>query len=277
MISKTIYISDLDGTLLNSNSVVSDESVVLLQSLGQRGAMFTAATARTAATVQPLLQNCGITIPAIVITGAALWDFGKQKYINPIFIPSETYRHVISVFRSVGYLPFVYELQQDDKMCVYHTPEMNRAETEFYEQRKRLVLKHFEFTGVPDDGDRIILVFGTGPKSLVNAIAERLSNESDCSISAYPDIFDPDTALIEVFAPGVNKAAAVKRLAEYTGAERVVVFGDNLNDLPMMRVADLSVAVANALPEVRREARLVIGANNDNAVARFIDYDFQKA
>ncbi len=52
-----------------------------------------------------------------------------------------------------------------------------------------------------------------------------------------------------------------------------MAFGDNINDLPMMREADLAVAVSNALPEVKDAADIVIGANTDDAVARFILYD----
>ena len=275
--SHTIYISDLDGTLLNSESRISPQTASILSTLTGQGAMITVATARTPATVQPLLEGCGITVPAVVLTGAALWDFRTQSYIHPIFMDDEEYRRVINVFREVGYLPFVYELPEKGILRVYHTPGLNRAETLFYEQRKDLTLKRFTLDGIPQSGNRIILLFGTGPKELVHAIAERLREECDCSVSAYPDIFDPDVALIEVFAPGVNKAAAIRRLARHTGADRVVVFGDNLNDLPMMREADLSVAVANGLPEVRSEAGLVIGSNNDDSVAKFISYDFKKA
>lgn len=274
--AKTVYISDLDGTLLNSDSVVPAETERIVAELGDRGACITVATARTAATVDPLLQRCSIRIPAVVITGAALWDFDRRRYIHPLFLDDGEYSRIIELFRSEGYTPFVYELPDDKVMRVFHTPRLNAAEQLFYDQRKHLQLKHFELNGVPDRADRVILIFGTGPRRLIDRIASRLRQEHDCSLSCYPDIFDPEVALIEVLAPGVNKAAAIRRLASHTGADRVVVFGDNLNDLPMMREADLSVAVANALPEVRREARLVIGANNDNAVARFIEYDFEK-
>ena len=53
-----------------------------------------------------------------------------------------------------------------------------------------------------------------------------------------------------------------------------MVFGDNLNDLPMMRVADLAVAVENALPQTKAEAHKVIGPNTADSVARFIHEDF---
>jgi hypothetical protein len=57
----------------------------------------------------------------------------------------------------------------------------------------------------------------------------------------------------------------------------VVVFGDNLNDLPMMEVADYAVAVDNAFDEVKAAADMVIGPNYDDSVARFICEDFEKS
>ena len=81
------------------------------------------------------------------------------------------------------------------------------------------------------------------------------------------DIFNQEVAYMEVFAVGVSKAAAIRRLAGRIGADRVTVYGDNLNDLPMFAVADEAVAVANAMPGVGEKADRRIGANYEDAVA----------
>ena len=75
---------------------------------------------------------------------------------------------------------------------------------------------------------------------------------------------------METYAPGVSKAVAVRRLATEVGAERLVVFGDNRNDIPMMRIADLAVAPENAMDEVKAIADIVIEPNYTHSVARFI-------
>ena len=113
-----------------------------------------------------------------------------------------------------------------------------------------------------------------GPCERINALADDIRRSIDCSVSNYVDIFGKDVGIIEIFAPEVSKANAVKRLARDINADRIVVFGDNLNDLPMMRIADLSVAVDNALPEVKNAASTVIGPNTSHSVARFIAEDF---
>ena len=102
-------------------------------------------------------------------------------------------------------------------------------------------------------------------------LADELREQCRCSVSSYPDIFNPDIAFLEVFAPGVSKASAVEKLKRMTGADRLTVFGDNINDLPMMAVADVAVAVGNALPEVKAAADIVIGSNRDDAVALYVE------
>lgn len=86
----------------------------------------------------------------------------------------------------------------------------------------------------------------------------------------YHDWYGGEIAEVEAFPEGATKAKAIGRLKRMTGATRVVVFGDNTNDLSMMRMADWSVAVGNAIDEVKQAADEVIGTNEADAVARFI-------
>ena len=60
------------------------------------------------------------------------------------------------------------------------------------------------------------------------------------------------------------------------GADRVVVFGDNRNDIAMMQAADHSVAVGNAFAEVKATASEVIGPNIEDSVAHWIEKDLLK-
>ena len=71
---KTLYVSDMDGTLLGRDSRVSAASAEIISDLSRRGALITVATARTAATVVPLLSSTFTLPPAIVMTGVAFWN-----------------------------------------------------------------------------------------------------------------------------------------------------------------------------------------------------------
>lgn len=281
----TLYVSDLDGTLLDNSSRVSERSVAMLGDLLSQGALVTVATARTPATVDPLLSRLPVPyytdpatglsqpLPAIVMTGAALWNRADRRFDRVELIPERDAADILASFDTMGLRPFVYCLSGDSFLNVYHTARMSRREEAFYLERKHLKLKRFHLDQRPARLDSVVLFFTTGPERDIAAASDRLQAVTECSVAWYRDVLMPETGLIDIYAPGVSKARAVTELARSVGARRVVVFGDNLNDLPMMRVADVAVAVDNALDAVKAEATAVIGANHTDAVARFIADD----
>ena len=272
---KTLYVSDMDGTLLGPDSLVSSRTAEIITSLSRRGALITVATARTAATVVPLLSDTFTLPPAIVITGAATWDRTRAAYSDVCYIGEKERCHVASVCHEAGLHPFVYIMESESRLAVYHDGDsLSPMEQDFYDARSNLALKHFCLRKrVPQDASTI-LWYAMGDHEPIFAAAAELSRRSDLSLSCYYDIFDRTKAHLEIFAPGVSKAAAVSRLKNQIGADRVVVFGDNLNDIPMMEVADCAVAVGNAFDEVKEAADLVIDPNYDDSVARFMLTDF---
>ena len=79
-----------------------------------------------------------------------------------------------------------------------------------------------------------------------------------------------DEYWIELCPKGCTKAKKILQMKDEYGFDRVIVFGDSLNDLPMFSIADESYAVSNALDEVKAAATKVIGSNNEDAVADFL-------
>lgn len=271
----TLYVTDMDGTLLDNSSHVSPESAAIITDLTGRGALITVATARTPATVVPLLAATAIECPAIVMTGAAMWDGKRREMTHTRLIPRSTTAELMDAFKVHGIDPFVYMVANPTHLDVYHGVEMTRIERSFYEERRNLKLKKFHI-GCPvpeEDLDSAILFFAIGASEPVIALAGELESRGDCAVSFYPDIHTRDNHLIEVFASGVSKAQAIKTLAAELNVNRIVVFGDNLNDLPMMEIADVAVAVENAFPEVKEKADVVIESNAAHSVARYIRED----
>lgn len=270
---RTLYVTDMDGTLLGADSRVSDRSARIISELSRHGALITVATARTPATVEPLLAETYTALPAIVMTGASLWNRSERRYVSPCLIPPGVACDIEDMCRRHGVSPFVYMFGDDGILDVYYEGVMSAKERAFVEERMNLPLKRFiinERCCASRGHERVALYFAMGERERIFSLADALRENVDCSVSSYVDIFGADTGILEVFAPQVSKAAAVRALARDTGAGRVVVFGDNLNDLPMMAVADVAVAVDNALPEVKAKADVVIGRNTDDAVACYI-------
>lgn len=272
-----LFLTDLDGTLLNAESTVSDESVSLINDAIARGALVSVATARTPATVVPLLRKLNLKLPLIVMTGAAMWDPLRQQFIEPKFIAPESIADIRQICQRHSINPFVYTISDNRLIHTYYNGTMSKREQSFIDERSHLPLKRVHIDH-PDGLLNIpstVLMFAIGEKERIFQCAEELREKSQSTVSAYLDIFNRKVAFLEVFAPGVSKASAMCRLMEICAARHATVFGDNLNDLAMMEAADHSVAVGNAFDIVKQSASETIGPNTSDAVARYISTHIQ--
>lgn len=273
--TRTLYVTDMDGTLLNNGSFVSNRSSSIISDLSHDGALITVATARTPATVVPLMEGTFTTVPFVVLTGAAMFDHATSAYHDVSYIPSDDCELLKSLYADAGIHPFVYHLDVNGELVVYHHYDMTQAERDFYTPRSNLRLKRFTFEKMASgENNNVLLLFSIAPKRAILPLADAIRATGRFSVSCYPDIFMPDLLILEVYSAGVSKANAVMRLMESAGAQRLVAFGDNLNDLPMLDIADVAVAVANAHPHVKESADIVIGPNYDDSVARFMLHDY---
>ena len=257
---KTLYVSDLDGTLLGDDSLLSRGTIdTLNRVIGELGGLFTVATARTP--------------PFIVIGGSAMWNPVKACYEHTHGIDDATVNAVADVFDRHHAHPFIYRRHGNGMLHAHHYGPLSDQEARFVEARQHLPLKRFllDDKGYRHSEDEALLIFSLNKYAVLKAIAEDLrSTVPTCQVMLYHDIFDESEGYLEIFTAGTSKAAAIRDLTREVEADRVVVFGDNRNDIAMMQAADHSVAVDNAFPEVKAAASEVIGPNTADSVARWI-------
>ncbi len=276
--TKTLYVSDMDGTLLNSGSVLSQETIEKLNTLIDNGAAFTVATARTPATVTSLMKDVNANLPFIVMAGCAEWKPKENEYSVVRFIDPTIVKSITEIFSKYGNTPFIYN-KSGNTIVVNHTIQLTQQEREFIEPRIKTPLKRLEtvesLAANTEEYDGVMLIFSMGKFDNLRKIADEIDKKGiPCTYNCYHDIFDTEQGIIDIYQEGTTKASAIKRLAQEIGAERIVCFGDNLNDIAMMEEADWSVAVENAFEEVKAHADEVIGSNEENAVVNWIEKDF---
>ena len=278
--TKTLYVSDLDGTLLDDSSQLSAGTIVTLNRIiGELGGLFTIATARTPATVVPLMQEVHATLPFIVIGGSAMWNPVTSCFEHTRGIDAATVNAVADVFDRYDSHPFIYRRHGDRLLHTHHYGAMSAQEERFVTARQHLPLKKFflDDKNYRHSDDEALLIFAMNKYAVLDAIAADLkATVSTCSVMLYHDIFNESEGYLEIFTAGTSKAGAIRELARQVGADRVVVFGDNRNDIAMMQAADHSVAVGNAFDEVKAAASEVIGPNTEDSVAHWIEKDLLK-
>lgn len=280
-LDRPLYVSDLDGTLMGEDARISATSRRMLNKAIAQGTLFTIATARTPATVAELLEGVDLSLDAIVMTGAARWNAATGLYSHVKHFPASLANTVMNELKRRRFPAFIYTLV-DNLIHIYRLGPMTPMEKDFIAWREHTPFKRVEFDTsesgdvweqpLPNPAD-VVLIYSLQPlPQLEEFIPHITSAAPDANTLHYVDydLGERGLGTLEMFAPGATKANAVRELAAELGVQSTVVFGDNVNDISMMRSATVAVAPANAIEQVKTLAHTVIGPNSSDAVARYI-------
>lgn len=272
-----LYVTDLDGTLLNSNKEVSKTSRELLNNLIDEGLEFTVATARTPATVSDILKEIDIRLPVILMNGVVTYDLHKNQYLDIKDMKKDDILKVLEVLKDHKRSAFVYGIK-DNKLYVYHQDFAYDSEYNFYKERCEKPLKEFvkvdEYERSIEDSAIVnILIFDTLDN--IQKMYKSLEGIETMTCNYYEDIYEKGAYFLEIYSSEASKANAIKNLSHLRKDDKIICFGDNINDIPMFQVADEGYAVGNAVTELKDIATAVIDSNNEDAVAKFIEKRFK--
>ncbi len=268
---KTLYVSDLDGTLLRPDERISPFSCAVINRLVENGMLFSYATARSFHTAKKCAAGLTAKIPLIVYNGALILDnvTGEILYKN-VFTQQEA-AGIYALLRAHEISPIVYALIGGAEKFSYDEPHIPACTRDFVLSRKGDARDR----PLPDEtgiltGEVYYFTCIDSPDTLFPAY-EALQRDfaGNCSLVCQKDIYSGEQWL-EIMPAAATKASAIRRLKQFTGAEKVVVFGDGKNDIPMFLEADEGYAVANADPSLKAIATAVIEANTEDAVAKWL-------
>lgn len=268
--NKTLYVTDLDGTLLSSAGEVAGHTAEIVNRLIADGMSFTFATARSVYSAKPITARLDVNVPCLLMNGVSIYDLREDRYIKNEYIPEAASAEILRAFEGNGVHCFMYKITGGVLTCYYSeiTTQVMRS---FAEVRKNQYSKPFVRCGRLADCADSDAVYFTTTGEYEELLPVKLAGDGIKGLNCafYKDTYTQKWYL-EFFSSEASKANGVRRLKELYGFDRVVAFGDNLNDLPMFGAADLSVAVGNAADEVKKAADIVIDTNDNDGVARWL-------
>ena len=110
---KMLYVSDLDGTLLNSDALLNKDVPERLNRLIDKGLCFTVATARTYATVNSIVKDVHLTYPMILMNGVMIYDPVSKSCINAEIIERDSVEYILKGRKKFGVTGFAYALSPE--------------------------------------------------------------------------------------------------------------------------------------------------------------------
>ncbi len=264
----TLYISDLDGTLLNSSKKIKPRAAEMLNDMIDNGVMFTYCTARSLNSASEIMKDVNIQLPVSLMNGVFIYDVIKNKYIKKNFPDEKAIKLLKETVVRLNERPMIHSII-DNKVknsYIVGSPTLKSYLKEHKnDERMRAVESYDElFAG------QIFYAVFLNPINK-NELDKIFIPENGFSHTYYRDVYDENMYWYEIFSSTASKANAVLQLKEIIGADEVVCFGDSDNDLPMFSVSDRCYAVENASDEIKAEASAIIGSNEAVGVPLFIE------
>lgn len=270
---KTLYISDLDGTLLTSDQRTSDFTNKTINELTNKGMLFSYATARSFNTSKIVTTGLKVKMPIIVYNGTLIKDGTTGDVLIKNTFNKQQAEELLYDLIQNGIYPIVYSFTDGTEHFSYIREKVSKAESEFL------------FTRKGDPRDRPVESLAeliSGEVFYFTCIDEQRKLEP--IYNKYKDIHKcfcqrdiyTGEQWLEIIPEAASKANAVKQLKKLTGCDKTVVFGDGINDIDMFLTADESYAVVNADPAVKHFATGIIESNNDDGVAKFLLEHFDR-
>jgi len=275
---KHIFITDLDGTLLQSTGILSDESVQILRDITQTGAhLLGFATARGLTSAVKVIQQIPWNFPVILNNGAVIYDWQAQCVLKVQGMESTAVQAILKLGEAQGISPFVFTLNALSEEGIYYQRNPSKGLRYFMAQRPNdprfIEVDHLEKQQTRWDTQSLVLQFIEEYEVLVSLklyIQEHFGSALKCLL--MQDQYIPNQFVLEISSARATKEDAITYLQEQYAieGERLHLFGDNLNDQGMLRLHANTYAVGNAHPTILDLATHKIPTNDQDGVARTI-------
>jgi len=271
--NNTLYISDLDGTLLNNRAALSAYAAENLLRLMGGGLHFTAATARTWESSRQILKELlPLPAPIVLQNGALIYDTQTQYYVKKEIMLESQVLEQLRIIHEYGQACVLYSIREDH-MRLYHEGLADRpALRAFAASRKSIYGGQITYTRdlTEHAWEDIVYLMTQGAHSDLAPMRDAMEALPGTACLLYPDSYLPGNWYFECFSARATKYHAARFLRERYGYGRVVGFGDNLNDVPLFEACDEAWAVSNARAELKAVATGIIDSNEADGVVRFL-------
>lgn len=270
----TLYVSDLDGTLLSSSKKLRPRAAAMLNDLIENGAAFTYCTARRIQSSGPIMKDVKLNIPVILMNGVFIYDTQKKEYIQKNTFGDRQRELLRETAEQMNEKPMVHSFINGELRNSYFEGEKTLANY-LNDHRTDRTLRPVHSFDEMFDGECFYALF-INPSNK-NILDEVFTEENGFSHAYYADVYHENEYWYEIFSSSAGKDNAVLQLKKLVGADEVVSFGDNGNDLPMFQVSDRCYAVENAIDELKSIATGVIASNDCFGVPLFMERElFEK-
>ncbi len=256
-----LVVSDVDGTMVTKDKVLTDGAKAAVRKLHEAGIGFTITSSRPPVGMRFLVEPLGITLPIGPFNGSSIVD-GQLRVIKQHLIPQPGAQRAIEVLDHYGVDIWVFTndewlIKHNDGQYVPHEQDTIRHDPVIVDHFTPYLGRACKIVGASDDFPLLARCEAAMQEALGDsAVAVRSQNY-----------------YLDITPPGQNKGTFVTAMAQRLGIplEAIATIGDMQNDLPMFKVSGLSVAMGNATDDVKAKATDTTTSNEDEGFAGAVE------
>lgn len=259
-----LLVLDLDGTLVNSNKEISQNTLNTLKKAQQQGVKIALASGRPTYGIKPLADQLELARYGgyiLAFNGGRVMDVASGEVIYQSALPIEVIEPLYEMSKRRSAVIITYK----DQFALTEVPENKYVQYEL-NLTCMTAQKVDHFPSAVDFIPDKCLAVGE-PEDLILLQEEVLGRFSECM-----NAFRSEPFFLELVPKGIDKALSLQRLIDHIGITRdeVVAAGDGFNDLSMVEFAGLGVAMANAQDAVKAVANYITLSNDEDGVADMV-------
>ena len=261
---------DLDGTLLTSDKKVTKNTIEALRRIVEQGIIVVIATGRPLLGLDTVIKDVPRSPYLLTTNGARVVNVETGEVILEKLIPHEVVLDIFDVLRKYDCVKEIFYKGQGfvdttdfERIHLYHLkPEM----IEYFKKTRKPTSDLIEYIKeIKGNADKAQAIFRD------MKIREQVWRELDDLKEL--NLADSLHYNIEINAKGVEKGSSLEFLAEHLGIlqEEVMTIGDGANDVRMLEVAGIGVAMGNAKEEIKKVANVTTASNDEDGVAKALE------
>jgi Cof subfamily protein (haloacid dehalogenase superfamily) len=258
----SLVVSDVDGTLVTHDKVLTPRAIAAVERLHERGIGFSICSSRPPFGLRMLIEPLRLALPFGGYNGGSILD-PDFTIVEQKLIPLDAAREAVAAFQAQRIDCWVFV--GNEWLIVNPAGEHVDHETHTVQTPPTIVPAFTDahlaasgkIVGPSDDHDRIARITALLQQALAGRANVARSQGYYC----------------DVIPPGIDKGRLIALLAQRLGVprEEILVLGDMENDLEMFRMAGFAVAMGNAADTVKRAAQAVTLSNDEDGFAAAIE------
>lgn len=257
-------VCDMDGTLLNSQGSISEKNEAALKKLQSKGMEVIIASGRTDLMVKSYVKQLGLTGSVISSNGGLIRNIKTGEILYSKLIEKSVVREILSycIENNVDFLLYTLDMVYGNE----GNPLMHKYEkrNEELSENLKAPLSYLYNISEIDNIDvlKVLLVCREQPERIIELQKHFSKNKRITAVSSA-------VGLLDIMASNISKGSALKILAEKMGIDlnHVIAFGDNYNDVEMLKCVGMPIAVENAVEDIKLHARHVTKSNDESGIA----------